>query len=118
MGEGIKKLFRRFKKQTQQILEDENFYVAEATGKLAEYFDFNCFDRGCWKHVKIFYKDVDKDVLDKLLAFDKSPFGSKNNTILQFFIWEKYGRKPLARPKCEYNNPGQDLPADLEKFVK
>ena len=115
MGESITRLMREFRMKEMVMLDDESYNVSEAKGKLSRTIDFTCFDKGCYKLIKICYKCISQKELTELLEFNESPHGS--NTILQIDFWDKYKKKP-HREKLFYNDPGQRLPKGLKGRVK
>lgn len=111
----LKRKLRRRRKLTEEMLDDESFNVAEAKGKLSNYFDYTCFDKGSYKLVKVVYDSISKQELEHILQFSDSPFNS--NIIIQLWIWRDRERKPAAKPKLFYNRPNQSLPKPLKKFI-
>ena len=113
--EAIMQAVRRCRERTAELLDDESFNVAEARGKLAQYADFTCFDKGGLKIVRSCYLNISKKELEEFLYFNDSQVQA--NTILQLFVWSKKSQKP-KRFKLFYNQPDQRIPDDLLKLVK
>jgi len=111
----LKRKLRRRRRLTEEMLDDESFNVSKAVGKLADYFDYTCFDKGSYKLVKVVYNSVSRHELNRVLNFSDSPYNS--NIIIQFWIWKDRDRKPAAKPKLFYNRPNQKLPKVLEEFI-
>lgn len=114
--ESIKRQLRRCREATANILDEESFHVNETSGKAAVVYDFMCFDRGCWKLVKVCVESITRHELRRFLEFSGTP--CDNGMVLQIFFWRKRGRHPFYRPKLAYNRPDQEIPPELQKLVK
>jgi len=114
--QSVRKVINRLQERTCAILDEESFNVAQTLGKASALFDFACFDKGCYKLVKVCYKAISQYELDKILFFNDSPHN--DNTIIQVFFWDKYAQKPFYRVKLFYNKPNQSLPDKLQNLVK
>ena len=113
--ENIKEWHKRAVKRTMEILDEESMEVSQAVGKLAKSWDIVSHDHVCWKLTRVFLDSVPRIELKQMLKYNISPYGI--GTEIQIFIYKKRHRKPLARPKLQYNKPNQDLPDGMKPYL-
>ena len=111
----VKKILRRIKNSSANLLDSESFNVAEARGKLANIVDFTCFDKGVIKLVKVCYKSISKKEIENLLQYNDSQLNA--TTILQIDFWSKNSHKPFYRSKLFYGKPNQPLCEELKRLI-
>jgi len=109
---------RRYFDKAFAWLENQNYSVAVAKGKLAKSWDFVCVDYSGWKYVKNFFKQIPKETYERLLSYDYCPCQSWAVVHIQFIVWDEYSHKPIASPKLMFNHPDQKIPDSIKNLVK